>query len=238
MSQYSKLAPHYRALSERKKAYIEAVNRLIFSYLPGAVDSVLDVGSADGVRGLALAHKMAAKQIVLCEPCAEMAALCRRNAAGASHIRVLECDGLALHALEEKYDVVLCLWNVLGHVPNNVARAEMLKVLGRRLKPGGRLFLDVNNRHNAVAYGAFPVLGRRILDALFFDERRGDAEYMMQIGEELIPSHGHLFTPQEMARLFASAGLTVCQRKTVNYLSGTISNNAHQGQLFYVLEAQ
>lgn len=237
MSQYSVLAPHYRMISERKKAYIEAVNGLIFSHLLGAVDSVLDVGAADGVRGLAMAQKMAAKQVVLCEPCAEMAALCRLNAAGASHIRVLECDGLALHALEEKYDVVLCLWNVLGHVPNNAARAEMLKVLRQRLKPGGRLFLDVNNRHNAIAYGAFSVLVRRVLDALFFDERRGNAEYMMQIGEELIPSRGHLFAPQEMDRLFALAGLNVCQRKTVNYLSGAISDNAHRGQLFYVLEA-
>jgi 2-polyprenyl-3-methyl-5-hydroxy-6-metoxy-1,4-benzoquinol methylase len=237
MSQYAKLAPHYRGISQQKKTYIDAVDTLILSQVPHQVSSVLDVGAADGVRGLSLARAMKAGHLTLCEPCPEMAALCRGNAASFPGAKILECDALALETITEQYDVILCLWNVLGHVPDNATRKRVLNVLRERLSPSGLIFMDVNNRHNAAAYGTLKVWGRRCLDAVTFNETRGNAVFNVLVGGENIPAKGHLFTPGEMDALIAGSGLVIRQRKTVHYLSGAISINPYQGQLFYILEA-
>ena len=237
MSQYAKLAPHYRDISRQRKAYLEAVDALILARVSPPVTSALDVGAADGVRGLGLARAMGARRLVLCEPCPEMAALCREQAASFPGAYVLEAGALDLETMAETHEVIICLWNVLGHLSDNAARGRALGILRERLAPGGLIFLDVNNRHNASAYGRLKVWGRRCLDAVAFDETRGDAEYMTRIGGESIPSRGHLFTPAEIEALIAGAGLAVRERRAVHYLSGAVSLNPRQGQLFYVLEA-
>ena len=56
----------------------------------------------------------------------------------------------------ERFDVITCLWNVLGHVPTAEKRLHALSAIASLLTPNGRFFLDVNHRYNARSYGVFP----------------------------------------------------------------------------------
>ena len=52
----------------------------------------------------------------------------------------------------ERFDVITCLWNVLGSVVDSDRRLRALKKMGSLLTEHGRLFVDVNNRYNARAW--------------------------------------------------------------------------------------
>src|SRR5262245_5071832 len=168
---YDLLAPHYRGYSARRETYLRAVDRFVIDHAPRHAGSFLDVGAGDGVRGLALARALGAETIVFCDNSAEMAARCR----GLAATEVWACPAEELPQSSRRFDVIVCLWNVLGHVAGSRARIRALRGMRRLLAAGGVIFLDVNNRHNAPAYGWLRVAGRMGLDAIHPDLRRGDA---------------------------------------------------------------
>jgi len=226
---YDTLAPHYREYARSKQAYITAVDRFILQHAPASVEAVLDVGAGDGVRGVDLARGLRAKRLVLCEPSREMAAQCRKLAPEA----VWELPAEALPDSDLRFDVILCLWNVLGHLAGPSQRVAALKAMKRLLAPAGAVFLDVNNRHNAAAYGRLKVLVRRCADFLFPNYRRGDTEYEWKIGRLSLPAMGHLFTPTEIEGMIAESGLRVVRRLAVDYATGEYSASPYRGQLLY-----
>jgi SAM-dependent methyltransferase len=230
---YDRLAPHYRAYASTRAAYVDAVDDFVVRHATGA-KRMLDAGSGDGVRAVALARRLGVSHLVLCEPSERMAALCRQQAVTAVWTEPVQ--SLPAHA--ERFDVVTCLWNVLGHLPDRATRIAALRAMARLLAPAGRIFCDVNNRHNVRAYGFGIVTLRRLLDGIAPDERRGDAEFEWSIGGERIPARGHLFTPAEMDSLVQAAGLEVEQRLAVDYQSGESSPCPRLGQLVYRLRAR
>lgn len=230
---YDALAPHYRDYSRGKTVYLQAVDNVILRNLPPNPKRVLDVGAGDGVRGLALARSMGAEKVILAEPSPEMVKLCR--AAGAD---VWQCTAQELPDSEGQFDVILSLWNVLGHVPTPSARIEALTRMSQLLAPGGRMFIDVNNRHNAAAYGRWRVMLRRMIDAIKPAPARGDVSFEWRVNGDVVPAMGHLFTPAEMAELLHRGGLRMIRRMTVDYVSGQIAESPFKGQLVFILERQ
>ena len=230
---YDALAPHYRDYSRGKAAYLQAVDRVILQNLPSSPRRVLDVGAGDGVRGLSLARMIGADSVILAEPSPEMVKLCR--AAGAE---VWQCTAQDLPESEKRFDVILSLWNVLGHVSTPVEREEALSRMSRLLAPGGRMFIDVNNRHNAAAYGRWRVMLRRLIDAIKPNPARGDVSFEWRINGDVVPAMGHLFTPGEMTKLLHRGKLRIKRRMTVDYVTGQIAESPFKGQLVFVLEKQ
>ncbi len=226
---YDQLAPHYRELAQQRSVYLDAVDRFIVEHVPAPVGSLLDVGAGDGVRGVAVARRLGARRIVLCEPGAEFARRC--EALGVDEVWRMGAEELP-HAAPA-FDVILCLWNVLGHLPDHAARVGALARMKALLNPSGSIFFDVNNRHNAHAYGRLRVLARRVIDYVMPDEHRGDAVYSWRIAGKLIPAQGHLFTPAEVAALLRGAGLRVLRRIAVDYVTGGYARSPRAGQLVY-----
>lgn len=226
---YDALAPHYRAYADARSAYIEAVDAFVHAHAPAGSRSLLDVGAGDGVRGMALARRLGIDRTVLCDASAEMAVRCA--ALGATE--VWTCRGEDMPVDGEPFDLVICLWNVLGHVTPPSARVEALTRMRRLLAPQGRLFLDVNNRHNAAAYGALRVIGRVMLDAVLPDERRGDTSFEWEVAGRRLPARGHLFTLREVESLARLAGLSMVRRVAIDYRSGAVSPWFFRGQLVF-----
>lgn len=228
---YDAIAPHYAEYSEKRQAYLEAVDRLVISHLkPGM--RLLDVGSGDGRRLKKIADALGLRDVVAVEPSTEMAALCRKTTGFTVHALC----GDALDELKEgPFDAITALWNVFGHMENSATRLQALTLMAQKLKPQGIIMLDINNRHNRLAYGRWTVFKRRIVDALQFDEKRGDVQFEWKIGDQSIPASGHLFTPGEIERLFVQAGLCVAERLSIDYANGALSSSPFNGQLFYVL---
>jgi len=228
---YNSLAPHYREYSRTRSAYLEAVEKYIIHHIPHNATSLLDVGAGDGVRGMNIAIEKKIPRVVLSEPSMEMVARCRQLQGA----EVWSVSAEDLPVDRGTFDVVICLWNVLGHIESRVQRVEALRRMAGLLSAEGVLFVDVNNRHNAAQYGTLKILGRIVKDFLLPDEKRGDATFEWNVGNTKMISMGHLFTPREIEGLFIASGLKVRQRVTANYQDGTISKSVLKGQLLYTL---
>ena len=231
LSAYDALAPHYREYASKRSAYHQGVDGFILPRFPNGPRRMLDLGAGDGVRGVALARQAGIAQLVLCDASVEMVAHCRSLNAG----EVWHSSATALPANAAPFDVITCLWNVMGHLDGSAARIAALGEMRRLLTPEGRIFLDVNNRHNAAAYGRRKVLGRRIWDALLFNEANGDVNFEWDIAGRKFPASGHLFVPAEMRRNIRAAGLTILDSVAVDYSTGQVSKRLTEGQLLFVL---
>lgn len=227
---YNAIAPIYGEYSKGRQAYLDAVDGLVMGRLTAGM-RLLDVGAGDGRRLEKIRSTVGLKHFVAVEPSPGMARICReRTGAPVHEVFAEKLDGVDMGS----FDAVTALWNVFGHI-SPPGRLPALRNLAGKLNPGGMVMLDVNNRHNAAAYGWLKVSGRVVVDALAFREDRGDAAYEWKIGGQSFKSSGHLFTPGEIEGLFARAGLKVRERLSLDYATGAVSRSRFRGQLFYVL---
>lgn len=229
---YDAIAPVYDEYAQKKYAYLNAVDGLVQARIKDGA-RLLDIGAGDGRRLAKIKADKHLSEVVAIEPSAEMAKICRLKA---------DCDVHEVFAERisdlnlGEFDVVTALWNVFGHIPTTEKRLKALWNIHACLKPNGVFMMDVNNRHNAAAYGGLKVLGRVVLDTLAFDERRGDAHYDWVIGDQTFKGFGHLFTPSEIEKLFKQVNLNVLERLSVNYATGEVSKSPYKGQMFYALQ--
>ena len=86
--------------------------------------------------------------------------------------------------------------NVRGHIETNQKRLMALTRMRRLLDDDGVIFIDVNNRYNAVNYGVLPTIGRMLYDFIAPSETNGDAQVTWTFGEQQIRSPTHAFTPR------------------------------------------
>jgi SAM-dependent methyltransferase len=228
---YDALAPHYRKYCRLRAEYLDAIDQLLIRYISAGADSLLDVGAGDGLRAARLAESRQFQTLVLVEPSEVMATFCRqRNAT-----EVWSTAAEELPESDRRFDVITCLWNVLGHVPDYQSRLTALRRMGSLLTEDGQIFLDVNNRYNARAYRWLPTLGRVIYDRVRPSVSNGDVTFSWNVDGRVIQTRGHVFTPGEIANLISRSGLTVVRRFIVDYQTGELRQTIFEGQLLYEL---
>jgi len=228
---YDQFAKHYRNYSAKKSAYILGVDELIKKKFKNKVQSVFDFGCGDGVRGAALFKDLQATLLVGGDISQEMI---RRSQDLGIAKDVWDLANEDWYRRSERFDLIISLWNVFGHIPDMQSRVEALKKMAGMLNFNGRICLDVNNRHYR-GYGKMKVLARRLLDWLLPDYARGDVHFDWDIDGKKYPAHGHLFTRRELFDLIQRAGLQVIDWRTVDYMSGEESKCVTGGQHFVVM---
>ncbi len=209
---YDQLAPEFLRMSAARYRYLACVERLVVREMAGRGGALLDVGAGDGVRGLRIAA------LVWLAPGGVMRMLWPAGVAGWG-IRAEELD-----QKEGRFDSIVCLWNVLGHVFPMEARVEVMRQCGRLLAPEGRLFVDVNNRFNFREYG----VGKAALRLI----RGGD----VVVRWSTCSTRGHLFTAGEFAGMARAAGLVVEKTFIVDYSTGVVRRSRFAGNPLYVLQ--
>jgi SAM-dependent methyltransferase len=227
---YDRIAPEFARLSHRRRAYLDRVEQLVISQIPSGSRSLLDVGAGDGTRAVHIARASKVEELTLLEPSKEMR---RRWPVGVRGWAMRAEDLRGQHA---QFDVITCLWNVLGHVFPAVGRVELLRQFARLLSPAGLLFVDVNHRYNTRHYGALPTLLRLTRDCLSPKESNGDVIARWEVGGIKYATDGHVFTHGEFLRLSQRAGLAISRRFTVDYETGKVRRWKFGGNLFYVLQ--
>jgi len=222
------LAPHYAQLCLRRKAYLEAVETLILECIPAGSRSLLDLGSGDGKRALRIAQTAGIERLVMLEPAEEMPA----QGTGNAELWPIRAEDLQPDALSERFDVITCLWNVLGHLTTAEKRQQAVSSAARLLSNEGWLFLDVIHRYNLRSYGVVPTCARWLRDQLAWSDENGDvtAKWL----EGTIYTYGHVFTDREMVRLAKAAELEIEARIVVDYASGKKHRFACMGNLLYI----
>lgn len=225
VSAYDQIAPLYASLSAPRRAYLEAVERIVIGEIPPDSRSLLDIGAADGTRAARIAKAAGLTDLVLLEPSAAMRSRCPKDAT------VWPIRAEDLPEQQGSFDAITCLWNVLGHIFPAQARAGVLRGSARMLAPQGRIFLDVNHRYNACHYGVLPTAGRFLRDLLSTPGAHGDVTVTW--GD--CSTTGHVFTHREIDGLVRSAGLAIEKRFVVDYATGGLRRFAFEGHLMYVL---
>jgi 2-polyprenyl-3-methyl-5-hydroxy-6-metoxy-1,4-benzoquinol methylase len=226
---YDALAPYYDSLLQVRKHYLGAVEKIIVEQARGT-RSLLDVGSGNGVRALRIARDADIQNVVLVEPSEGMRRCGPHNAATWKRSVDEICESA-------RFDLITCLWNVLGHLDGAGERLSMLTRIRKLLSPEGMLFLDVNHRYNAASYGWFLTGARILRDVLFPSERSGDVVASWQAGSQRVCTRGHVFTQAELVRLFLGSGLKLQGRWVIDYQTGVERRLSFLGNLLYQLTA-
>lgn len=226
---YDALAANIGEYASRRKVYLDAVDELIVGRCQKA-ESMLDIGCGDARRTAHLAERLGVHELELLDQSRQMLNLARlNNPRAVQHLADISETGVIGNG---NFDLIVCLWNVLGHVPGArrlVALLNMRLVLG----PGGRLFLDVNNRYNAQAYGWRRVAGNIVRNC--FNGRSGEVIVSISVEDWTFRTRSHVFTRCEMRRLFRAADLRVINEWFVDYETGELHQSQWAGQLVYEL---
>jgi SAM-dependent methyltransferase len=226
---YDRIAPVYASLAGERRAYLDAIDRLVVAELPPGSRSLLDVGAGDGARAARIAAAAGLRELVLLEPSAAM----RSHFPGQAAVWAMRAEDL--HGGRGAFDAVTCLWNVLGHILPAAARLEALGHFARLASPQGRVFLDVNHRYNARRYGVLPTAARFLRDRFSPDGANGDVTVTWNVEGRRVSTTGHVFTHREFAGLAQAAGLRIEKRFVVDYVSGELRRWSCEGNLLYVL---
>jgi SAM-dependent methyltransferase len=229
VSAYDRIATQFASVAEPRRAYLERIDHLIVSEIPPGSRSLLDVGAGEGERGLRIAREAGLREVTLLEPSAGMRSKWPPGARGLA-IRAEELASVA-----DNFDVILCLWNVIGHVFPAAKRIEVLRQFARLASAKGRIFIDFNHRYNIRQYGLWPTLARKVYDWIRPGERNGDVTVAWTIGGMNCATRGHVFTSREVTRMIAAAGLQIERKYTVDYATGELRRWDFQGNPLYVL---
>jgi SAM-dependent methyltransferase len=223
---YDRIGPVFARIAEERRAYLDAIDRIVISAIPPGSRSMLDVGAGDGRRARRIAQAREIAELVLIEPSAAMQG-------SDAKFRTMRAEELQL--VQGGFDVITCLWNVLGHIFPAAGRLEVLHQFARLISPQGRIFIDVQHRYNACHYGLIPTALRFLRDRVRWKETNGDVVVAWDVGKVRCTTRGHVFTDREFRSLALSAGLNIEKRYIVDYASGECRCWSMEGHLLYVL---
>jgi len=133
----------------------------------------------------------------------------------------------------EKFDIITCLWNVLGHVSAD-KRVAVLSSVASLLAQNGKFFLDVNHRYNVRSYGILATSARWLHDLFSRRESNGEVCAKWNLNGSTISTRGHVFTPDEIMHLARAAGLELQERVVIDYGNGSVRRFGFQGNLLYI----
>jgi SAM-dependent methyltransferase len=227
------MAGGYRGYSAERERYIAAVNGIVRKNI-NEFGSIIDFGAGDGVRTGRIAAALSCR-LALVENSEKMLGRIRKNMPDADIIKS-DFSSLDFDACG-KFNMAICLWNVLGHMAGRRKVFQALINIRKSLREDGMAVIDVNNRHNIRQYG-WKAVRNIIKDSFNYKYANGDIEFSIVLSGRPIPASVHLFTKSEIEKLFLQAGLRIIERIPVNYKTGDTEISHLCGQLCYILSAE
>ncbi len=222
---YNTFADSYKVYSEPRMAYLSSVDELVCE-TAGKRKRYLDVGAGDGRRGIYIAKKVEAEEIVLLDNSKGMLANVPEN----RKIRK-ELASITDYRNTKKFDLITCLWNVFGHIEGNEYREKALLNIYELLSADGIVAIDVNNRYNLSHYGLRAFL-KNIWNDLMRDRKRG--VFPLKLGDCF--SEVYIHNPFEIVKAAVKCGLRPRKRYYVSYSNGSIVKTFLSGQILYFFE--
>lgn len=222
---YDSIAGEYARIKGQRRAYLDKVDSMIINDFYKRSKRILDIGAGDGSRGLKIFKGVEAEAICLVEESNEMI----KEIEKLKGVDIFIGSIQQFHSQDE-FDLILCLWNVLGHIDTFPNRVSVLRLLKGFLSANGTIVIDFNNRYNYRQYGVFPVLRNMVRS--FFMKESGWFDLKNKNGEQ---SQVYIHSYFEIKNIIAQAGLRVEFLGIIDYGNGKIQNNLFQGQyLFYL----
>lgn len=227
---YDSLAPGYRNYSRSRLLYLNAVDSVVRQYLTPE-SSVIDFGSGDGVRVHNIAKNITSKLCLVENSCNMITKIKEQY----PRALILNQDFADVNfQTGKKYDIAICLWNVLGHLGNEQRVLTGLTNIRKSVRKNGIVILDINNRHNISQY-KIKAVKNIIKDVFTYKFANGDIKFNISINGQNIPSYVHIFNKHEIEKLIDAAGFEIKSGVYINYTNGDIEKSPLFGQLCYVL---
>ncbi|MGJ8652856.1 MAG: class I SAM-dependent methyltransferase [Opitutaceae bacterium] len=225
---YNELAERYRSVSESRKQFLNAVDQYVINAASKICSGVryLDVGAGDGYRSLKIVNSIKPSHTTLLDNSEEMAGKIPKGE---------NLDVVIAHIQEfepkVQYDLITCLWNVLGHFASVSERRMFFEKAKKVLSTEGRLILDVNNRYNIAEYGY-----QNVMDNLTKD-LRGDSESgWFNLKDADNETRVYIHAPCEIDKMVEDAGLEVEEVIYFDYRTGESRDTFFEGQLLYLIK--
>jgi len=224
---YDSIADEYMRVREKRNSYLHKIDSIIIEDFHMSAKSILDVGAGDGSRGMKIFQSINADKICMVEESKEMVKNIERD----ERINIYP-GSIQTFQSQQSFDLVLCLWNVLGHVETFDGRTQILKILKNFLSKDGVIAIDFNNRYNYRHYGIVNVF-RNMLKSAFmkepgwFDIRNHDIDTKVYI-------HSYF----EIKRMISLAGLRIKSLRIVDYDNGDEYRNLFKGQFLFYLQSK
>jgi len=207
-----------RGFSLERAEYLDAIDKEIIR-LSSQNCTILDIGSGDGSRIKKIAEKLNSEVTTL-DVSPIMSNLCRDLGFKAY------CGDIVDFSLDEKFDVITCLWSVLGYV-SDIPSA--LNRMSSMLSQNGSIFVDVNVRYNFSEYGLSNCSKNMLYDFLKIN-------YSKKFPVKNSDCSVYLFDYWELDKMFLDRGLKF-QKFYLNYKTGRKAS-LFTGQLLYVASHQ
>lgn len=222
---YNLIADEYAELRTKRSAYLNKIDSLIISDFFMKAKTILDVGAGDGSRGLKIFQSIRADEIWMVEESKKMFDQIKTGERIKTYL-----GSIQNFQSEQKFDLILCLWNVLGHIDTFAERVQVLKKLKNLLSDDGVIVIDLNNRHNFKHYGVKNVI-INVIKSIF----------MTEPGWFLIRSHDsttkvYIHSYFEIKRMISSSGLKINSLRVIDYDNGDEHANLFKGQFLFYLQ--
>lgn len=157
---------------------------------------ILDIGCGTGRHSIEFAQKgFCVKGIDFSEKHIEKAKDKAKNIQNLS----FECKDIKSYSSNEKYDLITCLYDVIGSYPNNNDNLKIIKNAYKLLKPSGFLVLSVMNME--------------LTEKIVPEKQKGDIENNPSILYELLPSP----TMMKTGNIFNAKYLAIDTKKKIVY---------------------
>ena len=231
---YNQLSPYYRFYSNKKKAYLNSVDRLIVKNITKKNLSMLDIGTGDGIRANKLSKELNTSKLTLIDNSEKMIDLSKKIKNAEVHMYDISSNNK--FPSNQKFSLITSLWNVFGHIPTYKKRLQALRNIKRLLKKDGVVVIDISNRYNISYYG-FEIVAQNIQrDIESPSIKNGDVITNIEVTKKVkLPYFCHFHNPFEFEQMIKKAGLKIRRQYYINYDTGKIEDNFLKGQLLYFL---
>ena len=207
---------------------------LIERQLPAAeFPALLDVCCGPGRHARALSAR--GYRVLGVDANVEAVARAQRDAPPGASFRVL--DMRELDSLGERFDGVTNFWHSFGYF-DDATNEAVLRAMGRRLRPGGRVVIDVYNREHIATLPLVETYerhGGQVHSRRSWTGLRHKVE-LTYAGGGADEFEWRLYSPGEFAELAAAAGLRV--RLACAWFDESLVPSREHARMQFVLEAE
>jgi SAM-dependent methyltransferase len=235
---FERIAPEYDlTIGARRKVYNDALTAITIS-IARAIDAerVLDAGCGTGQRAIELMTALPKARIEAMDFSDAMLDI-------AINRGVLQAvsSNLGDFSVTNTYDMIVCLFFVIGYLTPRLIRAQAMNCLFRALRPGGVLVIDGINRFHRGEGRLFRRTRLEIVRDLvtsWLDPRCefGDKFYRTHHSFGELRGFHHSFSRPEFEDLIAKAGFVIRRSLVVGYDTGEEHDEIHKGQLVIICE--
>lgn len=225
---YNNLSESYDSETIKRLKYLNKVDDYIIQNCKdNLINNYLDVGSGDGRRSMKIADKVNVNNtIYLIDNSESMSSNIKEN----DRVKVYNISVNDLET-ELKFDLITCLWNVLGHFPNKESVIRFFKKVDTFLSKEGIFVFDVNNRYNIAQYGNKNV-AKNIEKDILKEKRSG----WFTLGKVPNQTQVYIHSPFDINFYLQSTNLYIDETLFIDYNNGSEVSTFFEGQLLYKLK--